>query len=1521
MRVLQSQNSGQDEHGRQDENSNNDDYGSDDDSEGSDSVDGIDDTADSSDLENAQGNGNTGAESAVSDTMKDARRLFPWHGEQKCLAEKLLQLLQAPYSDEEAKVEALLRLSESFIFVTVRGNVFISALLHFLAVLGIDEDSGRLREANDFSYLLAGVVYCVRAISIEAILPSAEREQQDEEDDKRFIDIRERYLADGGYSPMSKMISLLAYGKMIARNHGNAGSVLWSQDKKVIQLRGRKIPVSRFKNMVAAVIEKAENLFWSQLMWSNGEADRFEMPLDKLEDDPTWTKRGVSFLDNSTNGLQDKRAFMLARAEKHRNGRKLRSRERVWQLRKVRRWLRFVDEFRELLLFCVHITGGQPARGTEITSVRYKNGFMQDRNVYIIHGQVAVITRYHKSQSQQDKPKIVPRFLPYRVAQLMVLYLAYVRPLQEYLSVISRGHGWSEYIWGGQNGVWETDRLTKIIGRETQALLKVKLNTHDYRHLAIGIGRVVVGDQFAQGYQEETGEVEEEEVETDDPLEMSAGRGGEVGSNRYGVPVDIIKHLSNRSINIFRPLSEKWHDFLGLNSYSSDKGQKHAREENAVFLDGRSSRGNGSKNHISGWSAGLSRLRTATDQLQLQQQQQPLGSTRSGSSSQWYFGQVSQSIQHPPAGQRLAVSEDALTSHGTRAASNQQSPLLENQISTAMRKALRLAAEDDVSYRSEEQREAMQVILQDSQSTPLVVILPTGGGKSLLFTTPACLEDAGVTVVVVPFRALINNLVDTAKKSGIDSAEWHHGLADPVTLLFVSANKITGSGFLSYAQLLKQKGLLRRVFVDECHLTFTASDWREKLLAVRSVRGLQVPLIMLTATLPPMLAFELEAVMACQAVTRYIRATTTRPRTRYIVDLCKRGKLEETTLGVCSRMQKHIGRQKGVVYCRSIDQCKDMAKELGCSYYHGGSVDNEEKLATWLQLGGLIVATSALGTGVDFPGIVFILHMDLPYGMIDFAQESGRAGRGGENVDSIVIVEQGKVESMRQSGRLQGLDNDIMAEFVTSSHECRRAIMSRYLDGRSIECGSGDMAQCDRCGEGLTALERLHEKAGIERQLVERTLSDLADGCASCWMWALVQKRGDEDSNDKWTHASKDCQARELNSSGLELSEGDCDRLRGMVRFEKSSRSCHKCWISQRLCATRHDEKRSCQWSNVVVPLLRAVMTMQGGMTLLQRVGYDGEHGDWQAYARWLGSRHPRRIWDELVSNVMATVIELIVSASANIDRQNSESEEGDDEDEGQEQEHDNKDDEDCEKESEEQSAEQRQIQSRLQARLLEFEKTDGRRKLRELADKLRDWAGCCVICKASTGERESEHEWRTCTVFRSGLDSYKNWMYRLEGLRPDRHSGEKNGCWGCCVPVQICKGWSLRSVEHDGRSWRSIEYNGRGSPGRFRWVRSFDGWSEGECQWEGLAVEVAITLLFLGPDEVRAWIDGEERLQKRRRRKVYEQGREEEDEGLEESEENLVEAVGEFLLEREVWDERGELVANVVSRMIWLFG
>ncbi|CAD0049703.1 unnamed protein product [Aureobasidium pullulans] len=86
--------------------------------------------------------------------MADACRLFPWTDEQRTLAKELWDSIEMPYIDDGTRMDTLLKLIKSFIFATVRGDVFSSGLLHFMAVLCIDEEMGRLRDANRFhSYL------------------------------------------------------------------------------------------------------------------------------------------------------------------------------------------------------------------------------------------------------------------------------------------------------------------------------------------------------------------------------------------------------------------------------------------------------------------------------------------------------------------------------------------------------------------------------------------------------------------------------------------------------------------------------------------------------------------------------------------------------------------------------------------------------------------------------------------------------------------------------------------------------------------------------------------------------------------------------------------------------------------------------------------------------------------------------------------------------------------------------------------------------------------------------------------------------------------------------------------------------------------------------------------------------------------------------------------------------------------------------------------------------------------------
>ncbi|KFY66180.1 hypothetical protein V496_02146 [Pseudogymnoascus sp. VKM F-4515 (FW-2607)] len=330
-------------------------------------------------------------------------------------------------------------------------------------------------------------------------------------------------------------------------------------------------------------------------------------------------------------------------------------------------------------------------------------------------------------------------------------------------------------------------------------------------------------------------------------------------------------------------------------------------------------------------------------------------------------------------------------------------------------KALRAVLRDDhAQFRTPQQKEAVR--LSAAKETPLVAILPPGGGKSLVFMVPAMLSGSGVTIVVAPYAELKRQLVTRCIDAGLDCKHWPEAREGWPRVVLVSAEAASSDDFLQWAADVGVRGKLDRVVIDECHLTFTAADeYRKKLRGLVLLRNLGCPFVFLTGTLPPLCQREFEEAMQLQNPL-YIRASSHRVNVEYSVVRVKNGRgATEVQKLVESRVAGLAPGEKGVIYCNSHMKCKVLAQRLGCHYYHGNPEDSnahfvaqrEAGFQAWL--GGetpYIVATAALGTGIDVPGITHVIHLEAPHSIIDYAQEAGRAGRGGERVAAVVVIEE-----------------------------------------------------------------------------------------------------------------------------------------------------------------------------------------------------------------------------------------------------------------------------------------------------------------------------------------------------------------------------------------------------------------------------------------------------------------------------------------------------------------------------------
>ncbi|KAH6953657.1 P-loop containing nucleoside triphosphate hydrolase protein [Fusarium avenaceum] len=367
------------------------------------------------------------------------------------------------------------------------------------------------------------------------------------------------------------------------------------------------------------------------------------------------------------------------------------------------------------------------------------------------------------------------------------------------------------------------------------------------------------------------------------------------------------------------------------------------------------------------------------------------------------------------------------------------------------------------------------------RSEQLIIVLPTGGGKSIFFMLPAFMEDergrgGPVSIVVVPFVSLVQDLVIRAGELGIDCMEWKSDIdreerQRDVRLVVVSADVAVGEGFTVYIESIRARGLLERIFFDECHTVITDVGYRERLGQLTGLYRFGCPLVMLTAILPiSMEAWFRERMLAQDAAI--IRAPTTRVNIRYRVEQVKPGRkaTEDGVTATIKAMEAGMSSaQRGVIYCRSIKQCEAIAVLVGCKAYHS-KLTREARagaLQDWIEGRDgqrWIAATTGLGIGVDIRGIVGVIHVGPPFGLVDFAQQTGRGGRQrGEVVDSVIVTD-GKAGWGDEFGSDIDHINREGVELFIEGKGCRRLVLGRFFDGaEGSSCRAMQAERCDRC--------------------------------------------------------------------------------------------------------------------------------------------------------------------------------------------------------------------------------------------------------------------------------------------------------------------------------------------------------------------------------------------------------------------------------------------------------------------------
>ncbi|KAL6716774.1 hypothetical protein ACLMJK_004686 [Lecanora helva] len=343
---------------------------------------------------------------------------------------------------------------------------------------------------------------------------------------ERLTTLIDRFLIRGTKTTMAWLLDLRSYGLKIARNSTSPGYIDWSGE--TILYKDISFSLSNFRSFLFGLIESTRDILFTELLFSSVN-NIPEIPWSRIFDNPVDNAGFSNFLANprSDFGLENSDRWLYNRISENSS---LSSRfflsgpGNPWNKKELFEYTRSLRVFLEKLLVLFLISGGQPPRAPELLSLRSTNSTTTGlRNIFIEGGYVYFVTYYYKGYTLSESTRIIYRYLPREIGELLVYYLWLIYPFYTRVSYTVLGKPYNDYLFENptrkatsKGGRITPERLRTIFRRESLAGLGLALNSSAYRHNSIGISRRFLSKKLR--FQDEDLEEVEEDLDSSEAI-------------------------------------------------------------------------------------------------------------------------------------------------------------------------------------------------------------------------------------------------------------------------------------------------------------------------------------------------------------------------------------------------------------------------------------------------------------------------------------------------------------------------------------------------------------------------------------------------------------------------------------------------------------------------------------------------------------------------------------------------------------------------------------------------------------------------------------------------------------------------------------------------------------------------------------------------------------------------------------------------------------------------------------------